>query len=64
MLTDFIERRQRVFVERDAQVVVSYLVIRAAFAIMVNAEHQDAVERANNHALYPRRRLDLGRLPA
>lgn len=52
-LTDFVKRRQRIFVDRDAQVIVSYLVVRKVLVVVVNTEHHCAVERTNNIPLTP-----------
>lgn len=57
VLADFVKRRQCVPVDRDAQVFMPYLVIREALVIVIDAEHHCAVERADEQAFYPIRRL-------
>lgn len=53
---EIIKRRQRILVDGDAQIVVSYLVISKPFAAAVNAQqYQSAISCANNHAPYTRR---------
>lgn len=56
-----VERRQLIRVYRDAQLIVSDLVIRKAVAVMIDAKRDRTVECANDNAFRSRRRCYLGR---